>query len=302
MQFDNDVAITRGSTATLSGTVGQFKPATADCRVIVSACGGPIAVQNHQNELANCALDYPSGSLIRFSGNTESAIEVVTPRDTVSTAQPRLAVALDFADTVGKENDQYGRGVFESINADSLASPFIVKVNSRLKLPNVKWIAEAMMYLFNGESSKPTPLALSVSHSALNTFSLTLDSKGQKLLSKIVDKPRSNTLFIQITLDSSVQTSVFTHYDITTPWSFRLELTQPREDAYQLAAMAPDDPFLPAYMPESYFNHFPAYGLQRHGKWGEIPNHKWYSDNFVAEYDYPWNTNKRNSRDAQYPT
>ena len=30
---------------------------------------------------------------------------------------------------------------------------------------------------------------------------------------------------------------------------------------------------------------------------GEIPNHRWYSDNFGAEYKYPWKGSQKNDED-----
>ena len=75
-----------------------------------------------------------------------------------------------------------------------------------------------------------------------------------------------------------------------------MELVKPRELAtaemmqvqqMQQAAMGMGGDY--AFVdPSPYTANVPVYGLQRHGTWGEVPEHRWYSKHFPAEYDYPW--------------
>ncbi|GEM_PF-5292964 len=85
-------------------------------RILISACGGPIAVQNYHGELLGCGLDYPSGSYIK-----PDKTGIYTARH--PNARPRFAVALDFMDIVGKEKHKNKTGVFKSIHSSSEA-PF----------------------------------------------------------------------------------------------------------------------------------------------------------------------------------
>ncbi|PJF33621.1 MAG: hypothetical protein CUN57_01665, partial [Phototrophicales bacterium] len=78
----------------------QWKPEFPDrCHILVSGCGGPIAVQNFDGELHNWGLDYPSGSAVIFNERGIQTIKRVIPQN--PTAKPRLSVALDFADIMG---------------------------------------------------------------------------------------------------------------------------------------------------------------------------------------------------------
>ena len=154
---------------------------------------------------------------------------MVTPTPAVKTAQPRLAVALDFADIVGRESDKNGMGVFESIISDSLAAPFTVQVNPRLGLPDVNWIQGASLYLYNGASK--TPISVEVNNPAPNTLSLAIGTSGQKQLAGFIARPDNYTLFLEIAFADNVRSPLFSHYDITSPWAIRMELTQPREEA-----------------------------------------------------------------------
>ncbi|MBS1211325.1 MAG: calcineurin-like phosphoesterase family protein, partial [Proteobacteria bacterium] len=61
-------------------------------RILVSSCGGPIGVQNHQGELEGWNLKPPSGTLLKT--HAQGAEEFV--RVTAKGRKPRFCVALDY--------------------------------------------------------------------------------------------------------------------------------------------------------------------------------------------------------------
>ncbi len=40
--------------------------------------------------------------------------------------------------------------------------------------------------------------------------------------------------------------------------------------------------------------------IQRHTKYGEVPNHKWYSDYMGAEYKFPWKKYRKTNDDDKF--
>src|SRR5690606_24881011 len=84
------------------GTVKIYrKPDDSRARVVVSACGGPIAVQNYCDELAGLGAERPSGSLVRFDAPGDqptdvTVLEATRKRDGNDNAIPRLCVVVDF--------------------------------------------------------------------------------------------------------------------------------------------------------------------------------------------------------------
>jgi len=78
--------------------------------MLVSACGGPIAVQNHHEELLGTGLDLPSGSYIK---NGEMGVFNATNEN----SKPRFAVALDFMDILGPGKHELKKGVFVNFHS-----------------------------------------------------------------------------------------------------------------------------------------------------------------------------------------
>jgi len=113
--------------------------------MIVSASGGPIPVQNHANELAGRGLDIPSGTFLKFRDDGQiDSIGVKRARN--PKARPRFAVALDYADILGSENQDIG-SVFFCFEQKSDKGPFVIEVNSKMGLPEAQWIKDIRVFV-----------------------------------------------------------------------------------------------------------------------------------------------------------
>ena len=249
-------------------------------RTLVSACGGPIAVQNYTGELASTGLDYPSGSIIKFNGTKEASVGVIRPTDTVTTAKPRLAVALDFAELL-KE-----KAIFTQFDATDNAGPFLVKVNPELKLPATDIIERARIVLFAGK--KATSIDLTPGAQSSGGIALSMGDESDTL-SDVVLYPKKYTCFIEIKLSSTVLKGDFAHYDVNKPWTYQIEIngnTRRKCNAHGQACRIVSAP---------------GYTIKRHSVWGEIANHQWYSKTIGGDYVFPWGKYGFSNKEATYP-
>jgi hypothetical protein len=125
---------------------------------------------------------------------------------------------------------------------------------------------------------------------------MSIDKKDVKTLDNILEKPDKKTFFLDLALDSSIQTGVFSHYDISKNWTYQVEFYNPQQ-----AAIDKFDDALSttgANISDKLYNQRIAsikatvapYRIRRHTKYGEVPRHKWYSDIIPAEYPFKWNT------------
>ena len=175
----------------------------------------------------------------------------------------------------------------------------------------MQWIQSATLYIYNGKDRGP-PLSLSVSQNNTGVVTFTPAGDSKKLLMSILHDAKTIVLFIEFMFDETITsaTSYLSHYDTSSPWTYRIALTSPRSETLKLAQQYEDintalhkhpdmdyDVSSLAAQQRRYAATLPACVLQRHPQWGEIPNHKWYSDNFGAEYYYPWTTNKKSEED-----
>lgn len=74
-------------------------------KLIVSSSGGPIGVQNHNNELFGFNMQFPSGTLLN-QGSKRPIKLVKTDATKVPFSQPRLCVALDYLWVIWEMTDQ----------------------------------------------------------------------------------------------------------------------------------------------------------------------------------------------------
>ena len=315
--------------ADATGPSGQFdtKKLNGAGRILVSACGGPIAINNIKNELARWGLDAPSGSFVKFNGTTES--ELGTQIATTDNAQPRLAVALDYADIVGGEvENQKVIGVFNAIRAETPAGPFIARVNPAMKFPDVKWIKSARIVIYEDSKAPTAILDLQIKRDRTNLFRFDFSNskKDAKQFDTIIDKEGAKTLFIDITLDRAIQTAQFKNYDVSKNWCYQINLSKnnipvkvAKGYTYSKPVYKPQwgrglhkvetDPRRMAAYASAYSlqgweeTMIPAgqgFEIQRHAKHGEVPDHKWYSTYHPKEYNFPWEKYKKNEKRNKY--
>jgi hypothetical protein len=285
-----DRAEITGQMAKITGKTGKFDTSKLNgaSRILVSACGGPIAVQNKNKELANWGLDYPSGSYVKFSGTNESGIGLKIPK--IETAKPRLAVAFDFADTVGgKVDGKLVKGIFDSIKSDSNSSPLLAKLNSSLKLPDVNWIANFEIYLFKNNKAVGSPITFQ-SKLDKNQIVLTPADNVSDILLDIMLYKEHYILFNKIKFDANILDGPFSNYDIKDGWTYQIEIKRPTTRKCNQHGQACRTVTLPE-----------GYVIQRHSRWGEVPNHLWYSRCYAEEYNFPWKKYTDNNREQQYP-
>lgn len=93
-------------------------------KLIVSSCGGPIGVQNYNNELFTFNMQPPSGTLL--SPNASPPIKIVkTDTTKVPFSRPRLCVALDYLWVIWEMSDQTkAEEPIRLANPDELALKF----------------------------------------------------------------------------------------------------------------------------------------------------------------------------------
>lgn len=44
-----------------------------------------------------------------------------------------------------------------------------------------------------------------------------------------------------------------------------------------------------------------GFDIERHPKFGEVPDHEWYSEYFKEEYNFPWENYDMNHKSTNYP-
>jgi len=255
-------------------------------RLIVSACGGPIALQNHEGELFNWGLDRPSGTCIKFDGSQEKEIRLKQSK--VHQAMPRLAVALDFADLMCRE--EHDLGVFSKFESITDDGPFTIEINPKVKLPAVNWIGGMTFYVLQGRARKDYQMTLK---RVGNGYSASLDLSASELLnfSKMNEK---NTYYISIDLNQVLADQLPTDYDCNTPWTFQLELLSRHQlikDKYEEQKRHYESGIMLIHLEaqeERELTKTKGFIIQRHSKWGEVPWHWKYSQIDPIEYKYPW--------------
>ena len=254
------------------------------CKMLVAACGGPIAVQNHANELFNWGLDYPSGNYIRF-GKNEIGI-VIPDIKTVAQAQPRIAVALDYADIFLREKK--GTGLFLKFGSNIDNGYFTISINPDANIPDTQLFYTASIYIYNNdipyEISGEITLIKDKSNNDLEEiikYKFSPKISIRKAMSKIL-KDNINS-FIKLKCIKPNEIDNFEHYNYTKEWIYPIELfhnSSTKIYEYEL--------FNSTELSDEEKNHIidtvEGYTINRHRKYGEIPNFRWYSETFEENY------------------
>jgi hypothetical protein len=279
-------------------------------KIIVSASGGSIPVQNYDNELANWGLANPSGSYVYFTpdGKEQEIGIKITDTSKVPSSKPRLAVALDFADVIGGEDDKIG-GVFTRLESTRDDGPIYLNINPKLKLPDVQWIGEVTFYVYDG--AKPTAFTTSIVYRGQHQYEIKLD-KPKELVKAVKD---IKFCFVSINSNGSLNGKQFSHYNQTSPWQFRIKLESRQQRMNDFHSIWQRQGAAPKIEKgrlrgKSYFGELikmqkenkekPIEGLyiERHELFGETPKHQYYTDNFTKgnEYAFDWGTGKKSRK------
>ncbi len=245
-------------------------------RVLVSGCGGPIAVQNHYGEgatsaktkqtkgLKNWGLDWPSATLIKFNGS-EDSLQRIIPQNT-PTAQPRLAVALDFVDLLEYK-------VFKRFESDANETRFNVVLNEQL--PEKQFIETMTLYAYPVNEWIGFPLK--ISNRQDNRFVAAMSSEDNRQFEyKILSKPiKSLALFLSIKFNDKLANEIgYQQYNFGSNWIFQVQMDQRMIMQYDHT------------LGESVLVKAPGYKIQRHKEFGEVPNLDWYQRKFPDLYEY----------------
>jgi hypothetical protein len=276
-------------------------------KIIGTACGGPIAIQNFDNELANWGLAYPSGSYIYFNDSgTEDEIGIkITDIKKIPAAQPRLAVALDFADVMGSE-DKTG-GFIKRLESMQDNGPITLEVNSNFKMPDKPWIGEVSFYVYES-STTPTKIATSLKHSTGQKYIITPTNPDDII--NLVDE--KNLVFLNISAkgkEYKLNGKVYSHYNVKSPWQFRIEIIKRNIRKEMLEDLERNESFSDiekgwqkgrtAFVvanemgKENSGNGVKGLYFDRHSLFGETPNHRHYSKAFGIDYSFQWGKGKK---------
>jgi len=247
----------------------KFNPVDG-CRMMVAACGGPIAVQNHNNELFNWGLDYPSGNYIKFSGTTESEVGIKTP--SIKQAQPRMSVALDYADIFLRDKDH--GGLIKEFSSDEDDGEFTLRINPEAKMSGVDIFGEASFVIYRKNNpleatGKITNKIKDDKNGDLYIFKP--DSSIRSLLKKSnKDNPVS---YLKIKLNNPDSNTSFNHYNYESHWMYPIHIIKRSdiEEDYD------EDEI-------EYLDVEGGYAIERHSVFGEIPDFEWYERKFSHEY------------------
>lgn len=252
-------------------------------KVIVGACGGPVATQNYAGELAGLGLDAPSGTWVKFGGGMET-IGLNRPKK-YPQAKPRFAVALDYFDILHREKT--GKGVFTRFESEYDSGPFNIELNADLKIPDVAFIEAVSLFVCEpgftqrvslGEPSRvgERQFRLTPEFEGVDDSKLTIPEFIQTYLSG-----ENITMFLALRFNQSLAgTTGFRAYNYTSPWTFQVEFIPRKqlvEESYghvlHGVAASKDKRDLLLDMHHDMAK-VKGYLIRRHPDFGEVPKHK----------------------------
>jgi len=245
----------------------KFNPA-ASCRMLVAACGGPIAVQNHDNELFNWGLDYPSGNYIKYSGTEETELGIKVPD--VKQAQPRMAVALDYADIFLRDKDH--GGLFKDFISDGDGKKFTFRLNPEAKMSGVDVFGEASFVIYRKNIPLETKgdITLKVKDNENGDLYVFEPKKAIRSIIKKTNKDNPISYF-KVNLKNSNVNKAFVHYNNESDWTYPIHIIK-------LSEVDSDED------KGDYLESDEGYVIERHSVYGEIPDFEWYERKFSHEY------------------
>lgn len=265
----------------------EFFEAKNQCNMVVSGCSGPIGVQNHYETtavkgLGGWGLDYPSGNHLTLEKNKETIKRIIPNIKNVPSAQPRFAVALDYMDIIGREDDKNHHGVFTSVVSDPTGACFTFTVNP--DLPKVKFIDQMMIVAYMGNKGQAYPLQVE----GAGVLKATLAEGDRRAivfqLTPKKGKESRSKFFLHITFTKALAgIPGYTQYNYDTPWIYPIEIIDLKERQRELVRVWGNRGASAGEIERSV-SMVNAYELRRHPK-GEIPDFTWYNNTF--DYKYP---------------
>lgn len=271
------------------------KKPTSPAKMIVSSSGGPNGKQNFDNELFNWSTDYPSGTYIKYGKNDEEVIGI--KRASNKRAKPRFAVALEYADIVGKKELDKGYGIFKKIELRENGSELEIEINNGLGLPTSNIFKNISTYIYiNGKLaitnsySKTSNDINSMKYSSKSTNKRDLKRFKQQL-GKISTKQAH--AFISFSFNE-LKVKNFNHYDFSKPLTIRSEIRSINEmiiKGYQETMKYVTDPGVIFYMEKQMKKDLEmhrGYFLNRDPEQGEVVNHYQLSKSGESDFVFDW--------------
>ena len=265
-------------------------------KVVVTACGGPIAVQNLNGEMKGHGLDSPSGTWINLN---ENKIGLIKPKSKPKTddvkqskplqSKPRFCVALDYFDILESEGDDK-QGVFTRFeSSNDKQNEFVITLNSNLP-DDVSFIESLNLKIVMGKTIKTmacTNLAFYASPDARYRTEFSEAEYNFKKIKKKAGKGIAIFLSVKFKEDALNNRLGYKQYDYSSFWNIQIEI-RPRTELVRLkyekmmADIYDDTSALERKMYEE-MTRTKGYYIRRHKKYGEVPNLNWYRDGF-GEY------------------
>ena len=253
----------------------QFSPQSG-CQILVAACGGPIAVQNHANEFFNWGLDYPSGNVIK----TDGTIGIKVPN--VKQAQPRLAVALDYADIFLR--DKKKGGIFKSFESEENDGSFTIEVNPEAKIADPKLFSTIELFFYTDDA------VMNIKGSVVDNGGKSEFRPDDDVEDMLMDAVKLSKLaYIKIALKASSHEHL-SRYNSNSAWVYPIQLLSRKSLALakfdEALAMADGNysPTLAQQQRQRIEDTIEGYIVDRYAVYGEVPDLDFYRDMFAREY------------------
>ena len=223
---------------------------TATTRVLVSSCGGPVGVQNHQGELHGMNLKPPSGTLLRTALAGQSGEFIRVASDTV---KPRFCVALDYIVMMKKKQPIAWRatgkpGVFIMRTGEvaGATEDFVDSVSFYIFDEKIKGISEI--------PQADVGMSKATSDGFERQVMIAADDLALLVTASPSAKQPSQLLLCKVSFRDGLRSShLYKDFDFSSPWIF----------------------------PVSFNGGVPS---RVEGKFGEVPDFKWLSGKIPESY------------------
>ncbi len=267
-------------------------------KMIVSSSGGPNGKQNFNNELFNWSTDYPSGTFIKYDDEDKETIGIVRAKN----AQPRFAVALEYADIVGKNQLSKGNGIFNYVKLSADGSKLELQVNPELGLSEIenKLISRINLFIYKGQKQEYNFKYL-LGNNTLNKaiYSANVDDLKQLAIDFKTDINKSNLnefdIFISHKFKEIETPKKLAYYNFKDPLTIRSQMIKIedriRED-FDFMMSCADVPASGKIMAkralEQKIKNDCGYLIERDPLQGEVVNHYTLSQSNNSDFEFDW--------------
>ncbi len=281
-------------------TTKEYNKTTCGTKMIVSSSGGPNGKQNFNNELFNWSIDYPSGTYIKYDDNDKETIGII--RSENEKAKPRFAVALEYADIVGRNQLKKDSGIFNYIKLAGDGSTIELEVNPELNIPinGDGFIQQISLYINKGQNTKYKYQfeikSTNNSNSILSVLDVDLEDLKRTFANKIEDAGENEfDIFLSIKL-KCLSNPYFEYYDFSKPLSIKSEMTSIEDFILELYKPALESSLDEAIKEtirqqmELLIKNNSGYLLQRDSSQGEVVNHMKLSKSGGSDFEFDWSS------------